>query len=364
MIRPVFLLLPVCLICFTVISCASEQGSETESAGLVRTGEVVINNSIDQPESIVKGMYGSTADSLVFGMDLRRKLPYRLDLSNGEFTFLGASGRGPQELTLPSQIAVKSNDELFVYDTALDQISHFTGNHIAEKKPGYLEQGIWLRHTRGFYRDGMLITSAKEPEHLNALRFDRARPIAIMNLETGEAALVGEFSPTLDKLDSFLKYPYLALDDESRFLYYVFNTDHTVMRYNLESDQTDVVSDIRPSTFRTRTLPFDHNNSYHFSMQYSRKLNMDLTRVVEVGIVNNFLVVVWSHANEGILESAYFDSQNYDHFGIAYSLPDFDRAWQFSLPGPLLGFWNDHLLIEENDDVMEYTIGFYNIRFR
>ena len=101
MIRPVFLLLPVCLICFTVISCASEQGSETESAGLVRTGEVVINNSIDQPESIVKGIYGPKGDSLVYGMDLRRKLPYQLNLANGDFRFLGASGRGPQEMELP-----------------------------------------------------------------------------------------------------------------------------------------------------------------------------------------------------------------------------------------------------------------------
>lgn len=346
-------------------SCGSEDmGSQTESAGLVRSGEVVINNSVDQPESIVKGIYGPKGDSLVFGMDLKRKLPYQLNLSNGDFRFLGASGRGPQELELASQIAVKSVDELYVYDTALDQISHFIGNRITEKKPGYLEQGIWLRHMRGHYRDGVLYTSAKEPEYLNALQFDQARPIAIMDLETGEAKLVGELSPSLDELDSFLKYPYLALDDGAGVLYYVFNTDYSVMRYDLESGRTERVSDIRPQAFRTRTMPFDHNNSYHFSMQYSRQLNLDLTRVMEVGIVNDFLVVVWRNANEGILESAYHDPQNYDHFGIAYSLPDFARAWQFTLPGPLLGFWNDHLLIEENDDIMEFAIGFYQIQFR
>ena len=348
-----------------LLSCSSEdQGSDTEAAGLVRSGEVVISNSVDQPESIVKGIYGPKGDSLVYGMDLRRKLPYQLNLANGDFSFLGASGRGPQEMELPSQIAVKSIDELYVYDTALDQISHFTGNHIAEKKPGYLEQGIWLRHMHGFYRNGKLITSAKEPEHLNALQFDRARPIAIMDLETGEATMAGELSPSLDELDSFLKYPYLALDDDIGVLYYVFNTDYSVMRYDLESGRTDRVSDIRPQAFRTRTLPFDHNNSYHFSTQYSRQMNLDLTRVMEVGIVNDFLVVAWRNANEGIMESAYYDPQNYDHFGIAYSLPDFDRAWQFTLPGPLLGFWNDHLLIEENDDIMEFTIGFYDIQFR
>ena len=85
-----------------ILSCSSEdQGSDTESAGLVRSGEVVINNSVDQPESIVKGIYGPKGDSLVYGMDLRRKLPYQLNLANGDFRFLGASGRGPQEMELP-----------------------------------------------------------------------------------------------------------------------------------------------------------------------------------------------------------------------------------------------------------------------
>jgi len=85
-----------------LLSCSSEdQGSQTESAGLVRSGEVVINNSVDQPESIVKGIYGPKGDSLVYGMDLRRKLPYQLNLANGDFRFLGASGRGPQEMELP-----------------------------------------------------------------------------------------------------------------------------------------------------------------------------------------------------------------------------------------------------------------------
>ncbi len=363
MIRDIGYLSAFCLSVLLGTSCTSEQEAESESAGLVRTGEVVVNNSVDQPESIVKGLYGLSGDSLVYGIDFRRSLPYQLNLANGNFRHLAESGRGPQELELPSQVTVKNSGELYVYDTSLDLISHFKDGRITGKMSGYLEQGIWLRHPRGLYRNGKLITPAKEPEHLNALRFDRAHPIAILDLESGEAKMAGKLSPTLDELDSFLKYPYLAIDDENGMIYYVMNTDYTIMRYHLDSGETEVVSDIRPQAFRTRTLPFDHNNTYHFSLQYSRQINLDLTRVTEAGIVNDFLIVAWHNANDGILESAYHDPQNYDHFGIAYSLPDADRAWQFTLPGSLLGFWNDHLLIAENDDILEYTIGLYQIQF-
>jgi hypothetical protein len=317
---------------------------------------------VHQAESFVKGIHGADSDSVVYGIDFRRRLPYQLDLRTGDFTFLSSSGRGPEELSMPSQLTVAGGNEMYIYDTLQDIIARFSDGRIVEKLPGFLGQGVWLRHARGYYWNGYLFTPAKEPERLNVLDFEHARPISKMNLATGEASWIGEFSPTLDDLDSYQKYPYIALDMERERIYYVFNTDYSILRYDLTTGETDIVSDIKLPAVRTRTLPFDYNQAYHYSLEYGRRMNMDMTRVSDIGIVDDYLVVVWNNANEKIFEHTEYDPENYDYFGIIYSLPDFHRAWQFQLPGRLLGFWNNRILVEENFDILDYRIGVYKVQ--
>jgi len=345
----------------SLLSCNEHEDQTVNHADLVRTGGVIIDTDGDQPENIMEGIQVSEESGMAYGIDYRRQLPYKLSLKDGTFNFLSESGRGPEELSLPNQLFLDKENELriFVYDGAQDKVAFFESDEITEKTEGFLEENIWNRGTYGMYWNGHLISSMKEPERINALDFDNARPIVLMSIDDQSFKRVGEFSPTLDNMDSSQKYPYVALNQDEGHIYYVFRTDYTILRYNLKDGSNSVAADYRPEEMRKRTIPFDHDNAYHFTAQFSREFNLDLTRVAGIEIIGDQLVVVWRNANQSYYDNPVYTAENYDNFGVVYNLPDLTNPREFSLPGKLLGSWGDRLLVEENEDVMEYTIGFY-----
>lgn len=342
---------------FFTEGCADDQSSDRVEFELNRTGKIQVSGSKNQPELIMEGLRVIDESGVAYGIDFKKRLPYKLNLQSGEFKFLGNQGQGPAEFSQPSLLTVKNSDEIFVFDTAQDQIVYISEDEVIEKIEGYARHGIWLRHIYGFYWNGKIITAMKEPDRINALDFINAQPISMLNLSDSTLTKHGKFSPTLDELDSLQKYPLLAFDEQRNVIYYVFRSDYSVMVLDLETDSVSVANSYKPSEMRTRTIPFDSDNSYHFTVEFSKQLNEDRTQLVGVDIMQDQLVVVHQNTHAEFFENR--DPQFIDYFGIAYDLPDLSNPREFTLPGKLLGTWENKLLIEENDDPLEYTIGFY-----
>lgn len=343
---------------FFLAGCAEKsEFPERNTIELSHAGSIQINNQIHQPENIMEGFRVVQESGMVYGIDYRKKLPYKLSLKTGTFEHLSSAGSGPTELRLPSQITEKNSSEFYVYDTNLNVIARFVNDEVVEKAPGFLGHNVWPRNTKGYYWNNRIITSIKEPEKVNALDFENARPLAFLNLADSSLTKHGEFSPTIDELDTLQKYPILAFDEESATVYYVFRSDYTVMKYDISEDFSGVASSYKPAGMRTRTITFDHNNNFHYTLQFSRSLNEDRTQLVNVDILENQLVVVHQNTDARFYDDR--DPKFLKYFGVIYDLPELKNPREFSLPGKFLGVWNSMLLIEENDDVLEYTIGFY-----
>jgi len=340
-----------------ITGCIQKPTEEIASVELNRTGGVQITDEIDQPELIMEGLQVIDDAGIAYGIDFKRRLPYKLALKNGAFRFLASPGAGPKELSQPSLISVKKVNELYVFDTALDQIVHIIDTDVVEKIGGYARHGVWLRHMYGLYWNGHLITSIKEPEKINSLDFENSRPIAILNLSDNTLVKHGTFSPTLDIIDTLQKYPVLTIDKNSATVYYIFRSDYTVMKLDLKSGYSSIASSYKPRPMRVRTIPFDHNNAYHYSIQFSKELNEDRTQLAGIDILDDRLVVIHQNTHADFFENR--DVKFIDYFGVVYDLPDLANPREFTLPGKFLGTWGSRLLIEENDDIMEYTIGFY-----
>ncbi len=337
-------------------SCNQNSFDKVKDAKLERVGGIVVNNQFDQPELIMEGLRVDDAKSIAYGIDVKHRLPFRFSLRTGDFHFLGKKGRGAQELAQPSLLAV-IDGYILVYDTILDMIAYLKDDEVESKIGGFSKHGIWLRGLYGYYWNGHLITAIKEPDKLNALDFDQAIPIALLNLSDSTLTKAGRFSPTLDELDSLQKYPLLALNHDTGLMYYVFRSDYTVMKLDLESGETTIASSYKPLKMRIRTISFDHNNAYHYSLHFSKQLNEDRAQLIGVDLLKDQLIVVHQNMQAEFLDNR--DPKFLDYFGVVYDLPDLSNPREFTLPGKLLGTWGNRLLIEENDDVMEYTIGFY-----
>lgn len=346
------------LFLLTLFGCSDKNQKNGNYIEPTRTGEVIIQNEPDQPEVIMEGLQVSET-GIAYGIDFGKGLPYRLSLTDGSFEHLAESGRGPEELTQPNQVYLVSDELQFINDQALDMITEIRNGEVIGKSEGFLAQNIWIRNTYGIYSDGKLITAVKDHQNVNELNFENVHALYIwdMNRETG--LLHGKFSTTLDQLDSFKKYPLMATDNQAEYVYYVFNTDYSVFRLNIETGEIEATSRYRPEGYRERTMEFDHTNNYHFTVNFSREFSMHITNVTGIGYLGERLVVVWNNANQNYIQNTYYDAENYDHFGVVYDLPDLSNPREFTLPGKFLGTWGNRMLIEENDDVMEYTIGFY-----
>lgn len=340
------------------LGCSNSSDLSGGTIEPVKVDEVVVQNEPHQPEVIMEGLQ-VTDSGIAYGVDFRRGLPFRLSLIDGSFEHLGESGRGPEELTQPNQVYLVSGERQYVNDQALDMITEISDGQVSGKQEGFLAHNVWIRNTYGVYSDGKLISDLKDHQHVNELNFQEARAIYILDLESEEGEMMGKFSTTLDQLDAHKKYPFIEPDMSGDYLYYIFNTDYSVFRLNLINGDIEATSRYRPEQHRERTIEFDFNNNFHFTTTFSREFNMDLTNVSGIGVLEDQLVVVWYHANQNYYEKPFYDSENFDYFGVVYDLPDLTNPREFSLPGKLLGVWNNRMLIQENDDVMEYTIGFY-----
>lgn len=151
---------------FSIHGCAEEGEVTREYSEIARTGGIVVNSEADQPQSIWGNLSVVDEAGMAFGIDFRKRLPFKLALETGRFYHLSSPGAGPQELRMPSQISVKNDSIYYVYDTALDAIARFKNDQITEKLPGYLEHNVWVRNPKGFVSGNTLITSIKEPEYV------------------------------------------------------------------------------------------------------------------------------------------------------------------------------------------------------
>jgi hypothetical protein len=345
---------------FSIHGCAEEGEVVREYSEIARTGGIVVNSEADQPQSIWGNLSVVDEAGMAFGIDFRKRLPYKLSLETGRFYHLSSPGAGPQELRMPSQISVKNDSIYYVYDTALDAIARFKNDQITEKLPGYLEHNVWVRNPKGFVSGNTLITSIKEPEYVNALDFEYAKPIGLFYLGDNNVKKVGSFSPTVDDLDENNKYPFVTYSKKHQAVYYVFYNDYSIMKYDLENDISMVGSDYKPTMMRDRTIPIDPNNPNVYQM--ARVYGLDMSQVAEIEILGDQLIVCWYNATGTYYDQNSFTPEGLDFFGVVYDLPDLTNPREFTLPGKLLGIWGDRLLIEENDDVMEYTIGFYEFQ--
>ncbi|MEX1122357.1 MAG: hypothetical protein WED82_09500, partial [Balneolales bacterium] len=160
----------------------------------------------------------------------------------------------------------------------------------------------------------------------------------------------GILSPTLDNLDANEKYPVILLDEGSEVIYYVFETDYSVMKYDMVKDSSYAVSGYKPKNFRTRTI----------TSGSPKEMGTESTWINGLGIIENQLIVVWQNPTE-----KYYDNEGDPNglitYGVIYDLPLLDNPREFSLPGTFLGTYKNNLMVEENDDPIEYTIGFYKI---
>jgi hypothetical protein len=338
-------------------SCNSQAGNERVFVDLAKTGEIELTTEPDQPELIWEGLRVDSENGMAYGVDIRKDLPFSINLNNGLFQYFGGQGAGPSEFTQPLVLALKDDEHIMVYDIALDKLVTVRDNEVVDELSGYSKSGLWIRGVYAFYWNGNLVHALKEPDKINALRFDEARPIGLLNVADSSLTLKGEFSPSLDDLDPLQKYPLMAFDKSREVIYYTFRSDYSVMQLDLNSMETSIASSYRPSSMRTRTIPFDHENAYHFTTQFARQLNEDRTQLVGIDLLDEHLVVVHQNMYAEFLDDQ--DPQYLDHFGVVYELPDLTNPREFTLPGKFLGTWGNRMLIEENDDVMEYTIGFY-----
>lgn len=342
-------------------SCAgkdeSEAGSKSNTIDIVKVGSIQLQDSIDQAENIMEGLHVVDELGIAYGIDYRKRLPYKLSLLTGDFQHLSSPGSGPKELRSPSQLSMKDSSEFYVYDTSLDIVAHFVNDELVEKTEGFLKHNVWLRNTKGYYWKGHIITSIKEPDKVNAYDFKNAKPLAFLNLADSTLMNYGEFSPTVDELDPNYKYPMITFHHNSKAVFYVFKTDFTVMKYDIQRDTTFAVGHYKPQQMRERTVPVDPDNSDVRRM--ARIYGLDLSKVVEVDTIDQKLIVVWQNATKESYDQRGYTTKHNKYFGVLYDLPDMANPREFSLPGKFLGAWENRLLVQENDDPLEFLIGFY-----
>ncbi len=342
---------------FLFITCSEK--SEIVEGELKKVHEIVINDNNDQVGNIMEGLQAVESKELLYGIDFIARRPFKISVKTGEVQYLSSKGKGPKELSLPSQVTVKNDDEFFIYDTTQDLYAHFINDEIIDKYPGLLEQRIWLRNTYGEFWNNYLITGIVDPEKINSMNFKEARALSFYNLETKTAELKGTLSPTIDKLDNAFKSSVIALDEVSESVFYAFLADYTVMKYDIKDDSTHVFSTYKPSKMRTRTLSVDYNRAP--TPESAKAYGLDNSGLIGLEVIEHKLVVIWQNATPEFYEERGASNLLKNYFGVIYDLEENEKPVEITLPGKLLGSYNNRLMVEEDDNLDNYTIGFYEI---
>ncbi|MCC5940624.1 MAG: hypothetical protein JJU37_03715 [Balneolaceae bacterium] len=344
-----------------LMSCKGEDYErEIDIVEIIRVGGITVNTDGDQLSEFMGDLVVSESLGLVYGVDLRIMKAYQLSLETGEVLFLAPKGRGPEELNIPAQITKKAENHFLIFDNGLDVIAELNDGTIQKKYPGVSEHNVWLRNFKGFYNDGFIITGIVEPGKIRAMDFENASPIALIDYKNGKIFKKGKFSPTIDNLDSDNKYPIVYFDEGMNSVFYVFRTDYTVMKYDLNTDITTVLESYSPTKFRTRTLAVQGSSEGNISAAMA--LGIDVSLIMGVDRIGDKLIVVWKNFNEGFYENmGDYSAGNVDYFGVMYDLPNLDNPREFTLPGRFFGTYKNKLLIEEEYGSMDLKIGFYEL---
>lgn len=357
-----FAALPLCLLLWSCSSGEMDNRQEVGTIEVVRTGGVTVDPESDDLAEIMEGLVVSDSLGIAYGVDLRVMKAYQLDLEIGEVNYLAPEGRGPEELNIPVQITKKAENNFLIYDNGLDVIAEHRNGAIQQKVPGFLEHGVWVRNFNGFYHDGSIITGIVDPEKVRSLDFENAKPLAFLDYKSGEMVKKGEFSPTVDHLDSDNKYPVVYFDEDLNTVFYLFRNDYTVMAYNLDEDTTTALDSYRPTKFRTKTIAVQGSTAGN--RDAAMALGLDITIALGIDRVGDHLIVVWNNYNEGFYEEmGDFTPGNVDYFGVMYDLPGFSNPREFTLPGKFLGTYRNKLLVEEELGGMDLKMGFYEFVF-
>lgn len=356
-----FLLITILFIFILIFAGCGDVESDTDSrketVTLLLEEVIHLTGDAYQLTSIDEGLRTIDSSGAAYGIDFRSGRVYKISLDDGSVRFLTTKGRGPLEMDTPSQISIKSSNEFYVYDTSLDLISRFVDDHIVEKFPGWLRNNVWLRHTYGFYWNYHLVTAIEEPEAINSMNFDEARPIAMMNLDDYSVTLHGEMSPTIDKIDSANKNPIIALDAKREHVYYAFSSDYTIMRYCLNSGATEVASSFKHPEMRERSIEINSNQPPNWTTARTYGLDSSTHFFLEVLDDENKLISIWQNATEAFYETR--DPAHYEYFGLVYDLHDLSNPRPLEINGMPLSIFNNRLLILDFTEDLEFVIGVY-----
>lgn len=354
------LALPLLLL---LISCTrSDYEQEISFIDVKRVGGITVDQDREKLSGIMEGLQVSDELGIAYGVDLRIMRAYQLSLITGEVQFLAPEGRGPGELFQPVQIVMKNENELFIFDTGLDMIAEYNNGLIINKYPAFSEHNVWVRNYNGFYHNGNIITAIDDYTNVRNMDFENAKPLAFLDLRNGELTKKGEFSPTIDKIDTDEKYPAIYFDEELKTVFYVFNTDYTLMGYHIDEDKTTVKSSYRPKDARIRSIAIQGSTAGNIDA--AKALGLDRSRVIGINRSGDHLVVVWQNFNEGFYDNmGDYSAGNVDYFGVIYDLPNLGNPREFTLPGRFFGTYNNKLIIEEEYGSMDLKIGFYEFDF-
>lgn len=322
---------------------------------------ITINNEKDQLQSIMGGLQPDTISKRLYGIDLRAFRPFYIDLETSSANYLVERGAGPNELMRPIQVTVKNENEIFIYDNGLAQIAHFENDEIIGKSVGYFKEGLTERDVYGKYWNNHILATIVNPVVINNHEFDKIEPVVKYNLHDSSMMTIGQYSPTADRMDHVYKWAHITVDKKRDVLYYVYHTDYTIMGHNLSTGEDFVASALKPEKFRVRTIPSEVRDTPVNRNEMIRR-GLDRTHVQGIDIIDDKLVVVWGNGLEEYFQSrSSRTAENMEIFGIVYDLPDFNRAQTFSLDKVFIGVYDRFILLEANDDILEYTIDFYEI---
>jgi hypothetical protein len=87
------------------------------------------------------------------------------------------------------------------------------------------------------------------------------------------------------------------------------------------------------------------------------RAGLDQSMLTSLEIIDNKLIAVWQNFTRDYYKDRHPD--NIDYFGVIYDLPAFQNPREFTPPGKVVGVYGNKLMILENDDPLEFTIGFY-----
>ena len=352
--------LPLCLLLFSCSQAGKDNRQGVKTIEVERTGGVTVDPEGDQLAEFFEGMAISDSLDMAYGVDLRVRKAFQLSLETGEARYLAPDGRGPKELSNPVLLTMKNENEFLIYDVALDQVAEYRDGEIVNKYPGFTSYGVWIRNFNGFYYNGFIITGVVDPEKVRAMDFDNAKPLAFLDFKNENLEKKGDFSPTIDRLDSDSKYPVIYYDSEYNTIFYLFINDHTLMAYDLEQDEASALVSYKPKPFRTKTISVQGSTAGN--MNAAMELGLNISTALEIDRIGNQLVVVWKNNNEEYYEDASdvgSGNMYMDFYGVLYDLPDLTNPREFTLPGKFHGVYKNKMLITDNYGAEELQLSFY-----